>query len=288
MSVAVLTDSVADLPSGVAEALGIRVVPYNVHWGQNTCKDGIDLAPAEFYGRLSSDTVLPTTSCPSAGDYEAAYASLLKSHESIVSLHITAKGSGAYQAACIGREMLPGADITPIDTCSVSMGAGYMAIEAARTARAGGSRDEVLGVVRKLMAGMYQVYAADTLKFLYLGGRIGRAKHMLGSILNLKPLITMDRDGVIGPVGQAISRQGVLRRIVELVGQWSGGRSPLNVALVEGAAEQDIAKLKRMVESEFRCSEVLLSQFGPALGVHTGPGTVGLIFFPAAVLTEPA
>lgn len=282
MRVGILTDSVADLPPDLAQELGIHVVPYNVHWGQQTFKDGVDLLPEAFYQRLVSDPVLPTTSCPSSGEYAEAYRGMAGKCESVVSLHITAKGSGAYQSACIARDMTPDLDVTPVDTCAVSMATGYMAVEAARASRKGAGRDDVLGVVRNLMANIQQVYAADTLKYLYLGGRIGRAKHMMGSLLRLKPLITMNRDGIIGPVGQALSRQGALRRIIETMDLWSGKAEALKVAVVQGAAQADAQRLLDMIREEFHCAEVLSSEFGPALGVHTGPGTLGVVFFRAS------
>ena len=282
MSVGIVTDSVADIPLGLVRQLGIHVVPYNVHWGEEHFKDGADLLPVAFYKRLVSDPVLPTTGCPSTGDYVSAFEALSSRCSSIISLHITSKGSGAYQAACMARDMVPQIDVTPLDTNSVSMGVGYMAVEAARAAAAGASKADVLALVKRLMENIRQIYAADTLKYLYLGGRIGRAKHMLGTLLSLKPLITMDKDGVIGPVGQALSRQGVCRRIVETMEMWVGKAEPIKLALVQGAAEAEIARLKAMILPEFRCAEVLDCEFGPALGAHTGPGTVGVVFFHAS------
>jgi DegV family protein with EDD domain len=282
MSVGIVTDSVADIPLGLVGQLGIHVVPYNVHWGEQTFKDGVDLQAGAFYKRLTSDAVLPTTGCPSAGDYVRAFEALGRRCSSIISLHITSKGSGAYQAACMARDMVPALDVTPVDTNSVSMGVGYMAIEAARAALAGAGNSDVLALVKRLMGNLRQIYAADTLKYLYLGGRIGRAKHMLGTLLSLKPLITMDRDGVISPVGQALSRQGVYRRILETMDLWVGRAEPIKLALVQGAAEAEIGRLKELILTEFRCAEVLDCEFGPALGVHTGPGTVGVVFFRAS------
>lgn len=282
MTVGIVTDSVADIPEGLVNQLGIHVVPYNVHWGEEHFKDGVDLFPGAFYKRLVNDPVLPTTGCPSAGDYVSAFEALGRRCSSIISLHITSKGSGAYQSACMARDMLPHLDITPVDTNSVSMGVGYMAVEAARAALAGATKMDVLVLLKRLMENIHQIYAADTLKYLYLGGRIGRAKHMLGTLLNLKPLITMDRDGVIGPVGQALSRQGGYRRIVETMELWVGKAEPIKLALVQGAAEAEITRLKALILSEFRCAEVLECEFGPALGAHTGPGTVGVVFFRAS------
>jgi DegV family protein with EDD domain len=284
MSVGIVTDSVADIPLGLVNQLGIHIVPYNVHWGEEHFKDGVDLQPGAFYKRLTSDPVLPTTGCPSAGDYVNAFQALSDRCSSIISLHITSKGSGAYQSACMARDMAPHLDITPLDTNSVSMGVGYMAVEAARAALAGASKADVLALLKRLTENMRQIYVADTLKYLYLGGRIGRAKHMLGTLLSLKPLITMDKDGVISPVGQALSRQGVYRRIVETMELWVGKVEPIKLALVHGGAEAEIARLKAMILPEFRCAEVLDCEFGPALGVHTGPGTVGVVFFRASQL----
>ncbi len=284
MNVGIVTDSVADLPPALAQESGIAVVLYNIHWGQETFKDGTDLTPTTFYKRLVSDPVLPTTSCPSSGEYVETYKAMAERSSAIISLHITAHGSGAYQSACLARDMLPELDITVINTNAVSMATGYMALEAARAARQGAGKAEVLGVIRRLMANIHQIYAADTLKYLYLGGRIGRAKHLMGSLLNLKPLITMDREGIIGPLGQALSRQGVYRKITEKMDLWAGKKQPIKLALVHGAAEEAIAKLKGMILAEFPCEEVLDCEFGPALGVHTGPGTVGVVFFQASAL----
>ena len=284
MKVGIVTDSVADLPSGLASEAGITIVRYNVHWGNETFKDGGELSPAVFYNRLVSDSVLPTTSCPSSGEYVDAYRGLAQQCSSIISLHITAKGSGAYQAACVARDMVPDLDVTVVNTNAVSMATGYMALEAARAANRGATKADVLAVIERLMGGIYQIYAADTLKYLYLGGRIGRAQHMVGSLLKLRPLITMDRDGVIAPVGQALSRQGVYQRIVETMDLWVGKGEPLKLALVQGAAEGEIARLKERILSEFRCDEVLDCEFGPALGVHTGPGTVGVVFFRSSMV----
>jgi DegV family protein with EDD domain len=282
MTIGIVADSVADIPEGLVSQLGIHVVPYNVHWGEEHFKDGVDILPGDFYKRLVHDRVLPTTGCPSVGDYVNAFEELGKRCSSIISLHITSKGSGAYQAACMARDMVPDLDVTPLDSNSVSMGVGYMAVEAARAGLAGAGKMDVLALLKRLMGSIRQIYAADTLKYLYLGGRIGRAKHMLGTILSLKPLITMDKDGVIGPVGQALSRQGVYRRIVETMELWVGKTEPIKLALVQGAAEAEIVKLRAMILSEFCCVEVLDCEFGPALGVHTGPGTVGVAFFRAS------
>jgi DegV family protein with EDD domain len=281
MTTGIVTDSVADIPKALVDELGIHVVPYNVHWGSEHFKDGVDLLPGAFYQRLAVDPVLPTTSCPSAGDYVEAFETVARRCSSIISLHITSKGSGAYQSACLARDMAPHLDVIPLDTNSVSMGAGFMAVEAARAALAGATAPDVLALLKRLTEGIHQIYAADTLKYLYLGGRIGRAKHMLGTMLNLKPLITMDREGIIAPVGQALSRQGVYRRMVETMELWVGKAEPIKLALVQGAAEAEIARLKALILSEFRCAEVLDCEFGPALGAHTGPGTVGVVFFRA-------
>ena len=286
MKVGIVTDSVADLPPSLARETGIGVVPYNIHWGQQTFKDGQELAAAGFYQRLATDPTLPTTSCPSAGDYVNAFRAAAERTSAVISLHITAQGSGAYQAASMARDLVPDLDVTVINTNAVSMATGYIALEAARAANQGASKTDVLAGISRLMAQIHQIYAADTLKYLYLGGRIGRAKHLMGALLNLKPLITMDRDGVIGALGQALSRQGVYRRIVETMRVRVGGGEPIKLALVQGAAEAEIAKLKAQILAEFRCQEVLDCEFGPALGVHTGPGTVGVVFFKASALAS--
>ena len=224
--VAIVTDSCASIPECLLESLKISWVPYYIHRGKEVLRDLVTVQRDAFYKWLPSARELPTTASPGPGDYLTIYNRVVNETgaDQIISIHMTSKGSGAYQAAKAAQSMigetLPGIQIEVIDTLNVSMCQGWMVIEAARAARAGKSFAEIVELVRKMIPVTRMIQTADTLKYLYMGGRIGRAKHMVGSILNIKPLISME-DGVIVPLGQARSRQ----RAYQLDGGKNGGSS---------------------------------------------------------------
>jgi DegV family protein with EDD domain len=208
--------------------------------------------------------------------------------DGIVSIHMTSKGSGAYQAACIAREMaetrLPGMPIQVIDTLQVSMVHGWAAIEAARAAQQGAGLAQVVAAARYVAEAGWMIQTADTLKYLYMGGRIGRAKHLVGTLLNVKPLIGM-QDGIIIPLGQARTRSKAYLKMLDLMRERNSTHAPIKVGVTHVAAPEQGELLLDMVRQAFDCRETLLSQLSPALGVHTGPGMVGVNFFPVPSTT---
>ncbi len=282
--VAVLTDSAASIPLALMESLRIRWVPYYIHRGKEVLRDLLTIQPESFYHWLPSAKELPTTASPGPGDYLKRYQALAEEgFHDVVSIHMTSKGSGAYQAALAAREMLlerwPQMRIEVIDTLNTAMAHGWMAVEAARAALAGRGLAEVVAVVRRLIPITRMALTADTLKYLYMGGRIGRAKHMVGSLLNLKPIIGME-EGVIVPLGAARGRSAAFRKIVDLLERSAGRLGKVKVAYVHAAALKDAERLKALVEARLQVVESLISELSPALGVHSGPGAVGVCFYP--------
>jgi DegV family protein with EDD domain len=282
-TVGVLTDSCASIPERLIEELNIKVVPYYLHKGQETLRDLVDVQREEFFRWLATAKELPKTANPGPGDYLEGFKELAQRTQEIVSIHMTSIGSGAYQAAVMAREMaqevLPELRIEVIDTRNVSLCHGWMVIEAARATLAGKSLDEVVQLVRDMIPITRMIQTADTLRYLYMGGRIGKAQNLEGSLLNIKPLIGME-DGVIVPLGQARSRLGAYRRIVEMMEESVGHLGRVKVAFVHAAALEEVNKLRAMVEERLACVEVLIAELSPALGVHTGPGTAGVCYFP--------
>ena len=195
-AVAVVTDSTASIPETLLEELNIQTVAYYIHRGQEVLRDLVTIQRDEFLAWLSSATFLPTTASPGPGDYVEMYKDLIsRGFRQILSIHMTSKGSGAYQAASIAQAMvcdeIRDIQIEVVDTQNVSLCQGWIAIEAARSALAGLSLDEVLARVNRMIPITQMVQTADTLKYLYMGGRIGKAQRLVGSILNIKPLIGM-------------------------------------------------------------------------------------------------
>ena len=282
--VAIVTDSVASIPQTIINDLDIHWVPYYIHRGTEALRDLVSIDCESFYKWLPNARELPTTANPSSTDYEQVYDKLAQSGvREIVSIHITSKGSGAYQAATIAKntvlERIPDLKIEVIDSLNVSMCQGWMVIEAARSALEGALLEGVIEKVRSMIPVTQMLQTADTLKYLYMGGRIGKAKHLMGSLLSIKPIISM-KDGVIVPLGQARSRKKAYQMMVERIEKTVGSRGKIKVAYVHAAARAEIEKLRWMVEDRITVVESLVSELPPALGVHTGPGTAGLCYFP--------
>ncbi len=282
---AIVTDSTASIPERLIRELKISIVPYYIHRGNEVLRDLVTVDRETFYQWLPRATQLPTTASPGPGDYITMYQRLVEEErvEQIVSIHMTSKGSGAYQAAMAARgmvaEILPRLQMEVIDTLNVSMCHGWMAIEAARAALAGKTLGEVVAMVREMIPLTRMVQTADTLKYLYMGGRIGKAKHLLGSLLNIKPLIGME-DGVIVPLGTARSRNHAYRMMVDAIQKAVGEQGKVRIAYVHAAALEEVQKIREMVEQRIQVVEWMFAELSPALGVHTGPGTAGVCYFP--------
>jgi DegV family protein with EDD domain len=181
--------------------------------------------------------------------------------------------------------MIPTLRVAVIDTLNVSMCQGWMAIEAARAALDGKSLAEIVDLVGQMIPRTRMIQTADTLRYLYLGGRIGKAKHLLGSLLNIKPLIGME-DGLIVPLGTARSRRQAYQRMVELIEGGVGRTARIKIAYVHAAAQEEVERIRSLVEERFECSESLVAELSPALGVHSGPGTAGVCYLPALIHTS--
>jgi DegV family protein with EDD domain len=284
-NLAVVTDSCASIPESLLESLKIHWVPYYLHRGSEVLRDLVTVQRKPFYDWLPTALQLPTTASPGPGDYVQLYEKLAREEgvNEIVSLHMTAKGSGAYQAAKVAqsmmREMLPDLRIAVVDTLNVSMCQGWMTIEAARAALSGQSLAEVVELVRSMIPTTRMIQTADTLKYLYMGGRIGRAKHLVGSLLNIKPLIGME-EGIIVPLGQARSRRQAYAKMVDLIEQAVGLEARVKIAYVHAAAREEVDKIQRLVEDRLQIVESLVAELSPVLGVHTGPGTAGVCYYP--------
>jgi DegV family protein with EDD domain len=284
-NVAIVTDSAASIPEAIIERLNIHWVPYYIHRGQEVLRDLVTIQRDAFYKWLPTARELPKTASPGPGDYVQMYEGLAQNGgvREIVSIHMTSKGSGAYQAALVAKQMIeekiPQLRIEVIDTLNVSMCQGWMVIEAARAALTGKALDEIVLQVKQMMPVTQMIQTADTLKYLYMGGRIGRAKHLVGSLLNIKPLIGME-DGVIVPLGQARSRMKAYEAMADVVEAAVGKMGKIKIAYVHAAAQEEAEKLKYLVERRLTCVESLIAELSPALGVHTGPGTAGVCYYP--------
>ena len=283
-TIAVVTDSCASIPEDLIKELNIHLVAYYIHRGQEVLRDLVTIQRPEFLTWLATAKTLPTTASPGPGDYLSVYESLLQDGvREIISLHMTSKGSGAYQAAkaaqSIAQESLPGLHIEVIDTLNVSLCQGWMVIEAARSALVGKSMSEICAQIKKMIPITHMLQTADTLKYLYMGGRIGQAQRLMGIYSNIKPLIGM-QDGEIVPLGMTYSTRRIYQMMIDIIERVVGKKGRIKVAFVHAGAPEEIKKLKELVESRMTCVESLVAELSPALAVHSGPGTTGLCYYP--------
>ena len=275
MTVKVITDSTADLPPALAEELGITAVPLNVHFGTEVYRDGVEITADEFYRRLVTASRLPTTSQPTPGDFLSAYDEMGQTTDEILSVHISAKLSGTMNSATQAREEYGGeCRIEIIDSLQGSMGLGMLAIAAAEAARRGGSLDDVVTETRAAIPKVGFMGLVDTLEYLEKGGRIGKAQAFVGSLLRIKPLLTI-RDGEAHPLERARTRAKGVDRMCELV----QAEMPLkDLAVVYATTLDEARSLAQRLQSYLPQGEVILSQVGPVVGTYLGPGVLGVAF----------
>jgi DegV family protein with EDD domain len=285
-NVAVVTDSCASIPEELLKHLHIHTVAYYIHRGQEVLRDLVTIQREEFLRWLITARCLPTTACPGPEDYFDAYKELAEhGSQEIISIHMTSKASGGFQAATVAQTMMqaeaPDVRIEVVDTHNVSLCQGWMVIEAARSALAGLSLDLITDSVKKMIPITHMLQTADTLKYLYLGGRIGKAQQLMGSVLNIKPLIGMD-DGVIVPLGRAHSRGQAYQQMADMVADVVG-HGKAKVAYVHAGAQREVERIKELVEARVNVVESFVAELSPALAVHTGPGTAGLCYYPVEI-----
>lgn len=281
--VGVLTDTTTSIPLALARELQIEMISYYIHCGLDTWRDMVDVQPEPFAQYLAIAARLPTTSNPSIGDYLTGLKRLAERTKEIVALTMTSKGSGAYQACRaaveILRERMPEVRVEVIDSLKVAMSQGWAVIEAARSALEGKSLGEVVDRARNVAQKSTMLMTGDTLKYLYMGGRIGKAQHLVGSLLNIKPLIGME-EGVIVGLGAARTSAKAYARIVEMMCQHVSSQARIKIAYTHVAAVEQAARLRELVTKQFECVETITTWLSPVLSVHSGPGTVGVHFYP--------
>ncbi len=275
MPVRIVTDSTCDLPPELAKEFGISVVPVYVRFGQTSYRDGIDISHDEFYEKLVTSPVHPSTSQPTPADFAGVYRELAKDTNEIVSVHVSGKLSGTYDAALQGKELADTkANITVIDTESVSMGLGMIGLTGAREAAAGANRQKIADEIKQAINNTHLMGVFDTLKYLLLGGRIGKAKALLGSVLNVKPVLTL-RDGELHPIGNVRTRRKAVDRLTEFVRNAFGIQE---LAVIHTTTPDEARGLRDMLSSVVDKNRLHLAQLGPALGVHAGPGMLAVVF----------
>jgi len=271
MTVKIVTDSSADLPAQLVQELGITVVPLYVRFGEKVYRDRVDISEDEFYQRLLHDPVHPSTIQPTPQDFADVYQKLSPEADGIVSIHISAKLSGTCNSALQGKEMIEKVcPIEVVDSQTLTMALGMISVMAAKSANMGKGMEEVVAEVRQAIPTTHLLGLLDTLKYVLLGGRIGKAQALIGSILNVKPLLSL-QDGETVPAGRARTRSKGIDRLFDFV------KSALNIqdlAIAYNTTPDEAQALGERIGTIFTKEQIKLARIGPMLGVHMGPGAL--------------
>ncbi len=277
--VQIVTDSACDLPVEVLEQEGAGMVPLTVHFGDEQLKDAIEIKPIDFYPKLATSPHHPRTSQPSPADFVECYQRVAPAGESIVSIHLSARLSGTYQSAVLAKSMLPEVDVEVFDSRSASLGCGLMVLRAAAMAREGAGKEEILSELEALRGRMPMFFSVETLEYLRRNGRIGRAQHLLGTLLNMKPILTLDTEGVVEAVDRVRGRSKVVPRVLELMQEKVSAGSTINCAVMHGNVPDAAADFLEQVRQVYRVEYSSIQPLGAVIGTHVGPGTLGVAFY---------
>lgn len=280
----IVTDSTADIPADLVKKYDIRIVPLRLMFGSNTYLDGVEITASEFYKQLVESPQLPTTSQPSPADFVEVYESILKEYPgcAILSMHLSSGMSGTYQSALLATSLIEGEpDITVWDSKSASYGFGLFAVHAAKLAAEGSTVDEIISSTEELRSKRRLYFLVDTLEYLQKGGRIGKASAVLGTLLNIKPILSIDDEGIIYPVEKVRGRKKATARMIELFQKDLAGVTNINVAVGHTADPASVDDFLAQLSTVFTVKETVLSDIGAVIGTHVGPGTIAAYIWPA-------
>lgn len=277
----IVTDSTSDIPAEVREALFIEMVPLKVHFGEEMYLDSVTIDSEQFYRKLAQTDRLPTTSQPSPMDFLELYTRLAAEPETqIISIHLASSLSGTFQSASMAKAMMETeADITLVDSHTATYGIGLLAVAAAKAALEGQTKEEILRLIGELRSQTSLYFLVDTLEYLHKGGRIGKASAVLGSLLNIKPILSVEPDGLVSSVDKVRGFKRAMARIVELLKQKHQG--PVRVTVAHADAPRHAEELSALIQEHFEVVDMMFTTIGPVIGAHVGGGTVGLFMVPA-------
>ncbi len=273
----IVTDSTANLPmETLQEFPSISVIPTYVTFKNETLRESVDLTTAEFYERLATEKQLPTTNQASVQDFEAFYRNLITDNDdSIISIHISGAVSGTVESARRAAAKLPQANIQVFDTRSISLGHGLMVRQAAYMSRVGFSVKEILAQLTSMAANMRVLVTLNTLDYLLKGGRIGVAARMIGSAFDIKPILAIS-DGIVTPFEKHRSRERALDALRDKVLSEGNGKRGLQLAVMHAVCKDEAQQLTEELRAALAPDVMLVGELGPAIGVHGGPGALGV------------
>jgi len=270
-----ITDSTAYLDKDYAQKHNIKVVPLNLHWGEELYKDNVNITPEDFYSRLAKADALPTTSQPSAGEFLEAYEEMAKQADELVVPLISSGISGTVDSAMMAAKEFQKVPVHVVDSKTTSAGLSLLVKAMVIAAESGLQVDEVLGLAERIVQDERIFFVVDTLKYLHMGGRIGGASAFLGSALDLKPILTLTEEGKIDALEKVRTKKKAVKRLIELAVEKAGGK-PAHVAVIHAEARTEAESLKTELEAQINCLDCEIYIISPVIGTHTGPGALAV------------
>jgi DegV family protein with EDD domain len=277
--IAVVTDSTTYMPPELVKKHNISIAPQVLIWGDQTYKDGVDIQSGEFFTRLKTTKVMPTTSQVAVISFQEIFQNLVDQGYEVLALLVSSKLSGTVQSAIQARDLMRSArdKVNVVDSQSVAMALGFQALAVARAIEAGASLKEAIALAEKSHEYTGVFFAVDTLEFLHRGGRIGGAQRFIGSALNLKPILAI-QDGRVEGIERIRTKSKAQDRILELCIEKVNRRTPVRLATLHANAAEDAKALLTRAEQALNPIESIFTEVSPTVGTHAGPGTVGLAF----------
>ena len=278
--IAIVTDSTTNLPPEIIEEYGIQIIPLQLIWDDKIYIDSVDILPDEFYKRLETSKTIPTTSQPSPAKFKECYSDLLEKGFQILSIHISSKLSGTVDSAVQAKDMLGDAPIEVVDSLSTSMEQGLHVLVSAHAAAKGASLQECKEVALNARSNSGIFFVVETLEFLRRGGRIGGASALLGNVLNLKPILTVNQ-GSIDAAAKVRTTKKAVARMLDLVETQIDGKDPVRLSVLHANAPVSAKNLLKQAVEKFGDHNIIgtySTDVSPVIGTHVGPGTVGLAY----------
>ncbi len=272
----IVTDSTADLPTELVKEYGITVVPLEVHFGEEVYLDGVDMNSSQFFKKLKASDTISSTSQPTPVEFAKVYENIVKNGDNVLSIHISSRMSGTIQSALLAKTMFPNSIIEVVDSRFVSMATGLIVLEAARLVKEGVGLEDILKHIVAVQNTMRVYFYVDTLRYMELGGRIGKATAFLGTLLNIKPLLTIE-DGLVGPYEKIRGKNKAIRRVLQIVEEETKGEK-VRGAIVHGDNLTEMEYLYGILSEQPSFTSLVKSELGAVVGTHAGPGMVGIIF----------
>jgi len=285
----IVTDSGTDLNLSREEAAeyNVHVVPLTVTLDGKSYREGIDIKPGDFYDLLAASNNLPITSQPSAGQFADLYRRLAADDPDILSIHMTSGLSGTFNSALAGADLVPEANVTHVDTKTLSAAAGWQVEAAARTNKAGWAMDRIMDLIKRIGDSCESVYTLDELKYLIHGGRISHMKGIIASLINIKPMIGVEKvNGTYSQLGQVRTFKGALKGLVNQIEKKFQLGSKIHVQVLHSFNPEGASFLREQVDKLYDCTWMPIGPMSLVLGAHTGPSMVGVGFGDQAIFDE--